>query len=46
MRQLREVMTAALTDGSKRNGIPGEAQSDLIGLADLVPTADRVDGQH
>jgi hypothetical protein len=45
-RQLREVVTAALTDGSKWHGIPGEAQSDLVGLADPIPAADRVHGQH
>jgi hypothetical protein len=46
LRELREVMTAALADSGERHRVPGQAQSDLVGLADPVPTADRVDGQH
>jgi hypothetical protein len=46
LRQLREMMAAALADGGERHRVPGEAQSDFAGLAEPVPTADRANGQH
>jgi hypothetical protein len=46
VRQLRELVTAALTDSGKRHRIPGQVQRDLIRLPGSVMAADRRDGQH
>jgi hypothetical protein len=43
--ELRQPVAAALADGRERLGVPGQLQSDLIGLTGAVPAGNRRHGQ-
>jgi hypothetical protein len=45
VREIRQLITAALANHGERHRIPGQAQGDLIWPADPVTAAHRLDGQ-